>query len=199
MKLKLVSICAVLALALAPVGVFGAQMFGVGFPIWSVQKSLNASGCITTASGGSTCAAFPAGSGVEHKSTITVVSAAAGGVCCWTADSTFTVTTGLLSNSAQGSCFRLQAAGQTWHSQPDWAKLVAYSGTSISGLCGTAVTHGFQTVHQPCDGDEDCASGACTAAASVTAAQKRSAGLYLVCVPTTGTVIFEAVKDKIDQ
>lgn len=178
------------------------QLFGVGHVKFSVSKSLAASGCITTTSGGSTCALFPAGSSGAHQATVTVLSAGAAGTCCVAFDGTHTaVDSALTINGIPGGCMKIEAAGQTWHQRLNWAAHVSESGTTITGLCSNTVSNAGDTVRAPCDANDDCTAfggGTCISAANLTAAQKATAGLFMICVPAAGTVVFNAHKDRVD-
>lgn len=183
------------------------QVTGIGAPYWAMVETLTMSQFMSIADGTSGAELFAAGSSDEAWSKAIVVNSDTALSCCWVGDlAATTSTTGEVTDaggtSGQGACFHIAAIGEQVHTRPDRQWMVRNSIPGYrTGLCDTAATaaNNNETLYAPCDADADCASpyggGSCDTTPSQTLAD--SAGIFLRCIPDTGTSIVKVRKEYV--
>lgn len=209
--LGVVSAAAVTALAL-----HADQLIGVGSGYWSTTLSEDTTGsCVLQVSdaGPSGCALFPAGTGSPMS--MAKINTSGAGRCGWSLNSTASLgamvwDTDSIGGEGGGAINRFQAAGEEWHSRPDWGAMRCYVTTSglrvcptggRIGICSTPRSYfsGEATIYEPCTDGDNCTSGSCVncVTGNCTDAMRAGVGAYLICESDSGTINFDVHKETV--
>jgi hypothetical protein len=202
----------VLLLGLGGAVAFAEQLTGDAAPYWSTAEALaaNTTECFPTDSSTTTCALFPATLATWKRLNSNRIMASAEAVCCWGLTSGLDIDIASMEYAAsnKGPCFLVPASPAVVFTRPSYKDLLEQGGGSVTGICASPANSiirggaGDTLIYPACDADADCVAhgltGGCTAAASVTQAQRDNVGAYLNC-ESSGTPTIYVTKERIQS